>query len=135
MAGRAGEKIFKKDFGPGAAHDMEVARKYAERMVTEWGMSDALGSVKYRNIFAGLTGVWNRRFYTQETLQILENEVGNLVRSAEKSADELVAKYREALEKIATGLLERKKLQPQEMFEMVKATNPELDTDLSLIPR
>lgn len=45
LGGRAAEEIVIKDVSAGASNDIQRASKIARKMVTEWGMSDAIGNM------------------------------------------------------------------------------------------
>ena len=47
MGGRAAERVMLGTIGTGAADDIQRATQLARRMVTEFGMSEKLGSVSY----------------------------------------------------------------------------------------
>ena len=57
MGGRCAERIFLSTETTGAANDIEVATERARKMVTEWGMSPAMGPLtfgkKEEQIFLG----------------------------------------------------------------------------------
>ena len=45
LGGRAAEELVIKDVSAGASNDIQRASKIARKMVTEWGMSDAIGNM------------------------------------------------------------------------------------------
>ena len=47
FGGRIAEEIFMHQMSTGASNDFERATEIARRMVTQWGMSDELGTMVY----------------------------------------------------------------------------------------
>src|SRR5690606_15327567 len=48
MGGRAAEKLMFNEFSAGAEDDLNKATSLARRMVANWGMSDTIGPVSFR---------------------------------------------------------------------------------------
>src|SRR3989454_3637168 len=82
MGGRCAEKIFLNTLTTGAANDIEVATERARKMVTEWGMSDAMGPLtfgkKEEQIFLGRE-ISQHRDYSEDTAIKIDQEVKRIV--------------------------------------------------------
>ncbi|MGH7646358.1 MAG: ATP-dependent zinc metalloprotease FtsH, partial [Gemmatimonadales bacterium] len=113
--GRVAEELV---FGPdkvttGAAHDIEVATSYARRMVTQFGMSDAIGPVavgaREAEIFLGRELV-QRREVSERTAELVDVEVKRILSGAYESAREVLSARRGGLDALAAALLERETL-------------------------
>ena len=103
MGGRVAEEII---FGydkvsSGASSDIQYATKLARAMVTEWGMSDKLGPVRY-----GDTDETGRVFLTaQDTAAMVDAEVKRIVMEAHEAAKKILTDYHHELESVAQALL------------------------------
>ena len=126
MGGRVAEEIVFHDPTTGASNDIEKATGIARKMVTEYGMSATIGSVKLgqsqgepfmgRDMGAG-------RDYSDEVAEAVDKEVRALVEKAHDEAWEVLNKNRDILDKLATRLLEVETLdhiQLAEIFEDVE---------------
>jgi len=108
LGGRAAELIVFNDTSTGAANDLERATDIARRMVTEFGMTDALGPVRYANpvgySYLGQMGGL-RHDISPETAQLIDQETRRIMESAEQHAVELLQSSIEALNEIVQVLL------------------------------
>jgi cell division protease FtsH len=124
MGGRVAEDIVFGHFTTGASNDIKQASDIARRMVTEFGMSDAVGPVNYGEnddaVFLGRDFNQSGRTYSEKTAQIIDEEVQQLVREGEKTARELLSGQRELLDKMAEALLERETLDREEIDAIVE---------------
>jgi len=107
MAGRIAEKLFIGDFCTGSSQDIKVATDLAERMVTQFGMSDKLGA-----LYCGQEDEMALRMYNttqrSESLQsIIDTEIKALMAGAEKSATEILTKHKAHADVMTQVLLER----------------------------
>jgi cell division protease FtsH len=110
FGGRVAEElIFGKDnVTTGAASDIQQATSLARRMVTEFGMSDKLGTVRYnaneQEIFLGHS-VAQQQNVSEATAQIIDNEVRRLIEEANADARRILTAHIDDLHKIAQALL------------------------------
>jgi cell division protease FtsH len=88
FGGRVAEELI---YGPdnvttGAANDIQQATSMARAMVTEWGMSDKLGRLRYvdnqEEIFLGHS-VARSQTISSETAKMIDNEVRRIIEEAE----------------------------------------------------
>ena len=123
MGGRAAEEIVVGSISTGASNDFKQATEIARLMVTEYGMSDALGPISYsergRSPFLrgngdGLAGLTDKA-YSESTQQRIDQEVTRLVEEAMQRARDLVSQHREALGKVAARLLQHETLEGDEL--------------------
>jgi len=119
MGGRVAEEIVFGHYTTGAVNDIKQASDLARRMVTEFGMSDKLGPVAYggedEQVFLGRDFTSQSRNYSEATAQLIDEEVQNLVRSAEDAARGLLTEQRAILDKMAEALLERETIDGDEI--------------------
>ncbi|MEY4312882.1 MAG: hypothetical protein RLZZ319_391, partial [Actinomycetota bacterium] len=113
MGGRVAEEIVFKDPTTGASNDIEKATAIARRMVTEFGMSASLGSVKLGagsgEIFLG-RDVGHQRDYSEGVAEKVDAEVRALIDAAHDEAYKVLTANRAILDKLAKELLEKETL-------------------------
>ena len=100
LGGRAAEKIVCGEISTGASDDIIRASELALRMVTEFGMSEKLGSVRYAGQQLQYLGgaVEDSSNVSQETREIIDREVQRLVTEQYERAQNLLREHRAALE-------------------------------------
>ncbi len=119
MGGRVAEEII---FGydkvsSGASGDIQQATKLARSMVTQWGMSDALGPIQYEDqqeSFLGYGGP-QRAAMSGETAKLIDAEIRKLVDGGYARAVALLKKHRKQLHLLANALLEFETLSGDEI--------------------
>ncbi len=108
LGGRAAEEIVFGNVTNGASDDLQRATEIADRMVTLYGMSKALGPLAYEkrqgNSFLG-NGTVNRRLISEDTAKAIDEELKEIVETAYKQAIALLQENRELLDTIARELL------------------------------
>jgi cell division protease FtsH len=109
LGGRAAEELVFDDITSGASNDLERVTRMARAMVTRLGMSEALGPMVYGQkeelIFLGRE-ISEQRDYSEAVAEQIDDEVRRLVGDAHKQARDILVKYRERLDSVATRLLE-----------------------------
>ena len=96
----------------GAASDLADATDLATRMVREYGMSTRLGPVGFASgspMYLGTEEVRSRA-YADNTQRVMDEEVADLLREAERTATALLADHRAALDRLADDLVARETL-------------------------
>jgi cell division protease FtsH len=109
LGGRAAEVVEFATISTGASDDIMRATDLARRMVTEFGMSDKLGSVRYAGQqlqYLG-TSVEDNSQISPETRQVIDGEVQRLVTEQYKRAQELLKTHHPALKILAQQLLKQ----------------------------
>jgi len=118
LGGRVAEDLIFQDITTGAQNDLERATKIARQMVTEYGMSDALGPItlgrKEHQIFLG-KDLSQERDYSEEVANKIDKEVRAIIDKAYTKAKELLTKNKRKLRKIAKNLIERETLEGAEL--------------------
>jgi cell division protease FtsH len=93
----------------GAANDLEQVTELARRMVTEFGMSEALGPLQYGKkhgpIFLARE-LNEERNYSEDVAQLIDSEVRQIVDNSYEQAREIVARRRPGLDALSDALLE-----------------------------
>lgn len=130
MGGRVAEEIFLGDVCSGASMDIQQATRIARNMVTQWGMSEKLGMIRYGDdsdpVFLG-RDISRGRDYSEATAQEIDDEVHRLIGEAHQRARDIINEKRDALQAVAEALLEYETLdgeQVKEIIETGKMSNP-----------
>ncbi len=107
MGGRAAESIIFGDITSGASDDIQRVTNTARKMVTQWGMSDKLGTVamgvKEEMVFLG-RDIGEQRNYSEEIAALIDEEVRGLVSDGYETAKRILTERRGHLELIAEQL-------------------------------
>jgi cell division protease FtsH len=123
MGGRVAEEIVFHDPTTGASNDIEKATAIARRMVTEYGMSARIGSVKLGTgsgePFMG-RDMGATREYSDELAKIIDEEIRVLIDQAHDEAWQMLNENREVLDKLARELLEKETLDHNELEKIFK---------------
>ncbi len=110
MGGRVAEEIFCDDVTTGASNDLERATKMARAMVTQYGMSTALGTQVFgqpnHEVFLG-RDYGNTQDYSEETARRIDDEVARIMKEAHDRAYEILSSHRDQMDLMASVLLER----------------------------
>ncbi len=123
LGGYVSEREF---FGPenlttGASDDLRRATKLARRLVTDFGMSEAMGPRTYGEkeemVFLGKE-IHHERDYSEKVAERIDDEVTGLLVSAMKTAERLIKENRPKMDEIANTLLEKETIEKEE-FEAI----------------
>ena len=122
LGGRVAEKIVLDDISTGAHNDLERATNIARKMVTEYGMSDALGPVTYgggdsQEVFIG-KDLGRAKNYSEEVAAMIDQEIRNIIDIAYKRTESLLRGNLNKLHGIALALVEKEKLNDVEFEEI-----------------
>jgi cell division protease FtsH len=130
LGGRAAERLIYDELTAGAAGDLKQATRIARMMVTQWGMSERVGPMFFReneeHPFLGRE-VGEGRDHSEHTAQIIDEEVSRILREADDRAFRLLETHRPELEKLTEALIEREVLNVGEIEELLgkRATHGE----------
>ena len=132
MGGRSAEELVFGAPTTGASNDIEQATKIARAMVTEYGMTSALGAVKYGqeqgDPFSG-RGAGGSLEYSPAVAAKIDEEMQLLLDEAHKVAYATLERYRDELDTLASKLLEKETLRRGDLeaiFDTVEPTRPAL---------
>ena len=126
MGGRAAEELVFHDPTTGASNDIEKATATARAMVTQYGMSERLGAVKFGQesgeVFMG-RDMGHGRDYSEEVAAQVDAEVRALVENAHHEAWEILVDYRDVLDDMVLKLLDKETLNKDEVLEIFASVN------------
>ena len=125
LGGRVAEEIVIQDVSAGASNDIQKVTQMARKMVTEWGMSDKLGPIAYSSdnpVFLG-RDFEQHNVYSEETANIIDEEVKRIVTTAYDRAKDLLLKHRTVLDNMARVLVERETIYTPEVDMLMKGAS------------
>jgi cell division protease FtsH len=128
LGGRAGEIAEFGTISTGASDDIQRATELARRMVTEFGMSEKLGSVRYAGQQLQYLGgsVEDNSQISPETRQVIDTEVQRLVTEQYERAQALLKDHRAAHRTLAQQLLKQETVSGSEVKEALEnSSSPE----------
>ena len=109
LGGRVAEEIRFRDITTGASNDLERVTGMARAMVTQWGMSEKLGPIRYgeREEMMFLNRSFSEhRNYSDKVAQEIDEEVKRLVDEAHGRCRQLLKENWDAMQRVAARLLE-----------------------------
>lgn len=133
MGGRVAEELI---FGhekvtSGASADISMATNLARAMVTQFGMSEALGPLSYsaneEEVFLGHS-VARTQNVSDETQLLVDSETRRFVEEGYATAKKIITKHKKQLEIIAQGLLEFETLSGDEIKALLDGKRPHRET-------
>jgi cell division protease FtsH len=123
LGGRTAEEIALGEISTGAQNDLLRATDIARAMVTEWGMSDALGAINYdghkRNKFLDLQIGPERGNYAEDTARLIDSEVKQIMQAVHGEARRILTEQRDMLESVTRRLLEVEVMEGEELRRML----------------
>jgi len=124
MGGRAAEELH---FGydkvtSGASSDIEQVTRIATAMVTEWGLSDEVGPIAYKDTDqqSFMPGIGRGSSISPETAKTIESEIKRFVTDAHETALTVLKKKKKDWVALAEALLEFETLSGDEITELLK---------------
>ena len=120
FGGRVAEQLIygEDQLNTGASSDIMQATELARRMVTEWGMSEKLGPLRYnenqQEVFLG-HAITQRQNMSEDTAKLIDEEIRRIVTDGEKKAREVLFANRDKLEAITQALMEFETISGEEV--------------------
>ena len=122
MGGRVAEEIVFGDITSGAENDIQRATQMARRMVTQWGMSDKLGTVAMGHreelVFLG-RDLGEQRNYSEEVAAIIDEEIRSIVDHGYKTATGILTQQRHQMDLVVEQLKIVETLDAKELDEIL----------------
>ena len=124
LGGRVAEKLVFKDITTGAGDDLKKATQIARRMVCQWGMSDKIGAVTFRQSqehpFLGRE-ITEPKDFSEYTAHLIDEEVQKIIQDMERKAEEELKPNMDKLNMLANALLEHETLDNKEIDELLSS--------------
>ncbi len=122
MGGRVAEEIVFGDVTSGAENDIQKATQMARRMVTQWGMSDKLGTVtmghKEELVFLG-RDLGEQRNYSEEVAAIIDEEIRSIINHGYQTAKGILVAQRGKMDAVVERLKVVETLDGKELDEIL----------------
>ena len=127
LGGRTAEELIFEDPTTGAQNDIDRATTVARQMVTEFGMSDELGPLRFGQangeVFLGRDFA-STPDYSDEVAAQIDNEVRRLIENAHRMAREILVANRDVLDRIAAELVAHETLEVERVQSIFSAVEP-----------
>ena len=128
LGGRSAEEIAFGEISTGAQNDLQRATDIARSMVTEFGMSDALGVVNYnghkRSAFLDAGFMQERGNYAEDTAQQIDAEVKRILTEAHEEARRILREQRHVLDELSERLLVKEVVEGDELRSLIGPIPP-----------
>ena len=127
FGGRIAEEVFMKHMTTGASNDFERATEMARRMVTQWGMSDALGPMVYGEnegeVFLGRS-VTTHKTVSEATMQKVDMEIRRIIDEQYVIARKILEDARDKVEVMAHTLLDWETIDADQIKDIMTGQPP-----------
>lgn len=125
LGGRSAEEIAIGRITTGAENDLQRVTALARQMVTRWGMSERLGTISFSErgspfLSGGDTGAPSD--YSEQTAELIDDEVERIVRTAHERALELLRTHLPTLDRIAEDLRKHEVLDARQLHQIMEET-------------
>ncbi|TMF24666.1 MAG: ATP-dependent zinc metalloprotease FtsH [Chloroflexi bacterium] len=128
MGGRVAEEIVFNDITSGAENDIQRATQMARRMVTQWGMSDKLGTVtmghKEELVFLG-RDLGEQRNYSEEVAALIDEEIRSIVDHGYQTAKTILTRQRGKMDAVVERLKVVETIDGKELDAIIAAEEPD----------
>ncbi len=124
LGGRAAEKVTFNTVSTGASDDIQRATELARRMITEFGMSEKLGSVRYAGQQLQYLGgaIEDNSQISAETRKVIDQETQRILTEQYERAQELLRKHQAALQRLSQSLLTHESVDGSAVREALQAS-------------
>ncbi len=127
LGGHVAERLVFAELSTGASSDIERATGLARRMVTEFGMSEKMGTIAYGKkeemVFLGRE-ISEQRNYSEDVAVKIDNEVKAIIDEAYGRATELLTKYMDPMVNIVAVLMEKETIDGTEIDRFFAEPKP-----------
>ncbi|MEQ1532143.1 MAG: ATP-dependent metallopeptidase FtsH/Yme1/Tma family protein [Sideroxydans sp.] len=127
FGGRIAEEVFMGQMTTGASNDFERATDMARKMVTQWGMSEALGTMVYGEnegeVFLGRS-VTTHKNISETTMQKVDAEIRRILDEQYALARKLIEANRDKMEAMTQALLEWETIDADQIDDIMSGKPP-----------
>ncbi|GAA2086271.1 ATP-dependent zinc metalloprotease FtsH [Aeromicrobium tamlense] len=124
LGGRAAEELVFHNPTTGAGNDIEKATSLARAMVTQYGMSERIGAVRFGEDngqpFLG-RDIGHSRNYSEEIAATIDDEISALIAHAHQEAFDILVENREVLDTLVRELMEKETLDKAQVARIFEA--------------
>jgi cell division protease FtsH len=127
FGGRIAEEVFMGQMTTGASNDFERATAIARSMVTQWGMSDEMGTMVYGEnegeVFLGRS-ITTHKNVSEATLQKVDQEIRKIIDGQYTLAKKLILDNRDKVDAMAKALLEWETIDADQINDIMAGKPP-----------
>lgn len=126
MGGRAAELLAFDEVSTGASNDLKQATRIARAMVTEYGMSEAVGPMSLSEeaeVFLG-RDFGKAQNVSEATARLVDGEIKRFLDEADQLARSILQQNKHILERLAEVLLDKETVEGNEFEDMVSGLEP-----------
>lgn len=117
--GRAAEEVIFNEVSTGAANDIEKATETARSIITQYGMADEFGMVKFQDSGSRYMGDNGNMNCSEETRKEIDDLMVKIVKSCQDDARQLIADNRDAMKELSEFLLEEETITGKQFMEIL----------------
>jgi cell division protease FtsH len=129
LGGRAAEQVVFGRITTGAENDLQRVTAIARQMVTRWGMSERMGTVSFserQSPFGGGGDTGAPTNYSEETAELIDDEVDRIVRTCYAQSIEILTTHRPTLDRIAEELRRHETIDAKQMRNILEETGAQI---------
>jgi len=123
LSGLLTEKATYKEVTTGATSDLRRATNIARRLITDFGMSEVLGTRTFGDkeemIFLGRE-ITEQRDYSEKIAEKIDGEIDRFISLATKMAEEIIASKKPLLDKVVKELMEKETIEKERFEQLMK---------------
>jgi cell division protease FtsH len=116
------------DVSSGAGDDLKKATELVRKMVCQWGMSETLGPMTFRqgeeHPFLGRE-IAQQRDFSEEPARQIDEELQKIIKATQQEVQKLLESNRSILAYLAQQLLEKETLAKEEIEVLFKGVSSE----------
>ncbi len=122
MGGRAAEKLIFDEITTGAENDLVQATKIARKMVGNWGMSEKIGAIAFRqdDDASPQQQMMQSDQYSQHLAELIDEESRSVLDRCFTNAYNLLKENRGTLENLASALLDHEVIQGETLKRLLR---------------
>ncbi len=122
LGGHAAEEVALGEIYTGSSSDLKRATEICRKMVTQFGMSDAIGTIYLgsdQEVFVGMEFGQSRE-YSEEVAAKIDREVASILAKCYEKAKQILTEKKERLEQLAEALLVHETLNRAEFLTLME---------------
>ena len=128
LGGHVAEEIVFGEMTTGSENDIERATNMARRMVTEYGMEQAIGPWRWATskslVFLGRE-IGEQKNYSEKTAEAIDEEIRRLIDEGYQRAVEIITEHRDVLDRFAKALIQFETLDGDNLERVFRGVPPQ----------